>query len=225
MPSRAFFLGTVLLFCAFLLSLIVSVSLPALPLLDIVRCHFTGDAPPRVSTDTESIKEIRFGIWAYCIYDSQSGHRTCINPGHGYTVQLESTSDAITIGAGATRGLVVHSAAAGATFIALLLSLSSRVTLAMFASFLSFIAALLTLIAIAIDITLYTIVHNRVHNLDGVRVRSVVAPGVWITLASLVLLLMAGYTGWLGRRRSRMAGATDYLTPEKQGFFSHLRPF
>jgi len=47
----------------------------------------------------------------------------------------------------------------------------------MFASLLSFIAALLTLIAIAIDITLYTIVHDRVHNLDDVQVRSVVAPG------------------------------------------------
>jgi len=59
MPTRAFFLGTILLLCAFLLSLIVSVSLPALPILDIVRCHFTGDASPHVSTDTESIKEIR----------------------------------------------------------------------------------------------------------------------------------------------------------------------
>jgi len=127
MSTRAFFLGTVLLLCAFLLSVIVSVSLPALPILDIVRCHFTGDASPHVSTDTESIKEIRvrhfsfrisplsnpspasltpnfhsichslaygerkfctvFAIEltrshrAYCIYDSQSGHRTCINPG------------------------------------------------------------------------------------------------------------------------------------------------
>ena len=59
MPTRAFFLGTILLLCAFLLSLIVSVSLPALPTLDIVRCHFTGDAYPHVSTDTEPLKEIR----------------------------------------------------------------------------------------------------------------------------------------------------------------------
>jgi len=224
MPTRAFFLVTIFLLGAFLLSLIVSVSLPALPTLDIVRCHFTGDAP-HVSTDTESINEIRFGIWAYCIYDAQSGHRTCINPGHGYTVQLESTSNNITIGVSATRGLAVHPVAAGATFIALLLSLSSHVTLAMFASFLSFVAALLTLVAIAMDIALYTIVHDKLNNLDNVQVRSVVAPGVWVTLASLVLLLMAGSTGLLGRRRSRMAGATDYLTPEKQGFFSRLRPF
>ena len=34
---------------------------------------------------------------------------------------------------------------------------------------------------------------------------------------------MAGCTGLIGRRRSRMAGATDYLPPEKSGFFSRFR--
>ena len=47
----------------------------------------------------------------------------------------------------------------------------------MFASFLSFIAALLTLVAIAIDIALYTVIHDRVHSLGDVQVRSVAAPG------------------------------------------------
>jgi hypothetical protein len=30
---------------------------------------------------------------------------------------------------------------------------------------------------------------------------------------------MAGCTGLIGRRRSRMAGATDYLPQRSQGFF------
>jgi hypothetical protein len=47
----------------------------------------------------------------------------------------------------------------------------------MLATFLAFIAALLTLIAFAIDIALYAIVHSRVHTLDGVQVRSIAAPG------------------------------------------------
>jgi hypothetical protein len=36
---------------------------------------------------------------------------------------------------------------------------------------------------------------------------------------------MATYTVWLGRRRSRMAGATDNLPPdsEKSGFFARFR--
>jgi hypothetical protein len=69
MAARAFFLpGIVLLFCAFILSLLVAISLPTLPTLDIVRCHFTGDTVPHVSTDTESIKEIRvkFSLSFYC---------------------------------------------------------------------------------------------------------------------------------------------------------------
>jgi hypothetical protein len=38
---------------------------------------------------------------------------------------------------------------------------------------------------------------------------------------------MATYTAWLGRRRSRMAGAIDNLRPdpdsEKSGFFARFR--
>jgi hypothetical protein len=126
------------------------------------------------------------------------------------------------------------------TFIALLFSLSSHVTLALLASLLSFIAALLTLIAFAIDITLYIIVHNRVQRLQNGLARTVAGPGmafpfsslgmvdtwatgVWITLVSLILLLMAACTGWFGRRRSRMAGATDYLPPKKPNVFAMFR--
>ena len=67
--------------------------------------------------------------------------------------------------------------AAGVTFVALLCSFSSHVTLVLVASLLSFLAAVLTLIAFAIDIALYVIVHNRVSNLNNVGVRSIAAPG------------------------------------------------
>ncbi|KAN0124417.1 hypothetical protein V8E52_002066 [Russula decolorans] len=224
MAARAFFLPAILLlFCAFILSLLVAISLPSLPTLDIVRCHFTGDTTPRVSTDTESIKEIRFGVWAYCIYDAQTDDRTCVYRGHRYSTQLISASNSVIIGSDSTRGLAVHPFATGATFIALLFSLSSHITLVLFSSLISFIAALLTLIAFAIDIALYTIVRDKVLRLPDVQVRTVAAPGFWITLTSLLLLLMAGCTGLIGRRRSRMAGATDYLPPEKSGFFSRFR--
>ncbi|KAI9507209.1 hypothetical protein F5148DRAFT_1207473 [Russula earlei] len=176
MPARAVFLpGILFLFFAFLLLLLVSVSLPALPTLDVVRCHFTGSAAPHVSTDAESTKGDQNR--AYCIYGSQTGHRTCVDPGYGYSVQLLSAASNVTIGVGATRGLAVHPVATGVTFIALLFSLSSHVTMALFASFLSVIAALLTLIALAIDVGLYVIVHNSVHRLNDVQALSIAAPG------------------------------------------------
>lgn len=218
--ARHFFPGIFFLFSAFILCLLVSISLPGLPTVDIARSHFTSGIAPRVSTNTEAIEQIRFGVWGYCIYDDQTGDRTCIDPGHGYTVHLLSASNNITIGSGATRGLAVHPVAAGVTFIALLCSFSSHATLILVASLLSFLAALLTLIAFAIDVALYVIVRDRVNNIDNVDVRSVAAPGFWMTLASLILLLFAGCTVCFGRRRSRMSGAIDYDHPEKPGLFS-----
>ena len=106
---------------------------------------------------------------------------------------------------------------------------------------LSFLAALLTLIAFAIDIALYVVVRDRVSNLDYVGVHSIAAPGennvfgvryelnhasltgFWMTLASLILLFLAGCTVCYGRRRSRMSGAIDYDHPEKPGSFSCFR--
>lgn len=216
---RHLFPGIFFLFSAFVLSFLVSISLPSLPTVDIARSHFTSGVSPHVSIDTEPIKQIRFGVWAYCIYDNQRGDRTCIDPGHGYTVHL-SASNNITIGPGATRGLAVHPVAAGVTFVALLCSFSSHFTLVLIASLLSFLAALLTLIAFAIDISLYVIVRDRVNNLDNVGVRSIAGPGLWMTLTSLLLLLLAGGAVCLGRRRSRMSGAIDYDQTEKPRVFS-----
>ena len=55
MAARVYFVPTVvLLFCAFTLSLLVTISLPDLPTLDIVRCRFTTihDALPYLLSDT-----------------------------------------------------------------------------------------------------------------------------------------------------------------------------
>jgi hypothetical protein len=243
MISRAFFVpGTVLLSLAFILSLIVSISLPSLTALDFARSHFDGNLAPPGSKNAEIMREIRFGIWGYCVYGTK-GDRTCIDPGHGYAVELVSLSSIVTIGPGATRGLAVHpvgtspftldtrlpaltllrTVAAVVTFIAFLFSFSSHVMLALLATFLSFLAAFLTLIAFGIDISLFVILRNRVHSLgNNVEGHTFVGPGTWITLVTLILLLVAGATGWIGRRRSRMAGATD-LPSNKPGIFSLSR--
>ncbi|SRR6266404_2016288 len=114
--------------------------------------------------------------------------------GQGYKVHLLSASNNITVGPGATRGLAVHPVgmsllpenvlpmptcllAAGVTFIALLCSFSSHFTFMLISSLLSFLAALLTLIAFAIDIALYVIVRDRVGSFENIGVRSVAAPG------------------------------------------------
>src|SRR5882757_4313918 len=134
-------------------------------------------------------------------FDRVSAAQASVSVGHRYSTQLISTSNSVTIESGSTRGLTVHpfgtsslfsvsvetihsgptdalrTAATGATLIALLLSLSSHITLVLFSSFLAFIAALLTLIAFAIDIALYIIVRDKVLRLPDVQVRTVAAPG------------------------------------------------
>ncbi|EIM80149.1 uncharacterized protein STEHIDRAFT_135458 [Stereum hirsutum FP-91666 SS1] len=217
MSARAFCIpGVVLLFCAFVLSLIVAISLPALPALDITRTHFSSGSLAAGNSSGE-IGQLRV-LRAYCIYDSSSGDRTCIDQGHGYAVTVSGNSS-ITIGSSWTRGLAVHPVATIVTFIAFLLSLSSHITVMLLSSIASGLAALLTLIAFAIDIALFVYVKHKMADLD-VEEHTITGPGFWITFATFLLLLIASCTVCFGRRKERMAGATAY--PSKPGVLNKL---
>ncbi|KAH7872652.1 SUR7/PalI family-domain-containing protein [Lentinula edodes] len=206
--SRMFCIpGIIFLFCAFVLSILVSISLPFLPALDIARAHMNGNA--LINGDT--VNEIRFGVWAECTY-KDDGSRICGDAGHGYSTSISDTNkDANVIISGSwTRGLAVHPVATAVTFIALLFSFSSHVTVTLIASILSFLAALLTLIAFAIDIALYAFLHHEIGKISSIQGSTDTAPGFWLTFVSLILLLLAGCTVCFGRRRDRMSGASSY---------------
>lgn len=139
-------------------------------------------------------------------------------------------------------------AATIAIFIAFLLSLSSHITVMLLSSIASGLAALLTLIAFAIDIALFVYVKHKMHDLEDVEQNTITGPGMsppsahftsshnqrlkthyinrytttgfWITFATFLLLLIASCTVCFGRRKERMAGATSY--PEKPGVLSKL---
>ena len=134
----------------------------------------------------------QFGIWAYCAY--VGGERTCIDRGHGYTVDVTSNSHTEDITGGWTRGLAVHPAGTSCrvaistrlltltiativTFLAFLAGCSTHLTLMLLASILSFLAALITLIAFAIDIALFVNVHNSLNNFDNLTVDTDAGPG------------------------------------------------
>ncbi|KAJ3808518.1 hypothetical protein F5876DRAFT_78667 [Lentinula aff. lateritia] len=224
--SRMFCIpGIIFLFCAFVLSILVSISLPFLPALDIARAHMNGNA--LINGDT--VNEIRFGVWyglivslqlnqsfltairAECTY-KDDGSRICGEAGHGYSTSISDTNkDAnVIISSSWTRGLAVHPVATAVTFIALLFSFSSHVTVTLIASILSFLAALLTLIAFAIDIALYAFLHHEIGKISSIQGSTDTAPGFWLTFVSLILLLLAGCTVCFGRRRDRMSGASSY---------------
>ncbi|PPR00269.1 hypothetical protein CVT26_009021 [Gymnopilus dilepis] len=226
--SRAFCIpGVVFLFCALVLSFLVSVSLPFLPALDIVRTHF-GDTQDiqQFVTNSTGIEEVRadLGSRSACYYDPK-GDRTCLPTGHAYSFEIHNQKQSVTalVDPSWTRGLAVHPVATGVTFLALLFSLSTHITVTLIASLLSFLAALLTLIAFAIDIALLGLTRHEMNKL-AVGAHTITAPGFWMTFVSLILLLLAGCTVCFGRRRARMSGATTTSYPMKSGgFFSRFR--
>ncbi|KAI6113880.1 hypothetical protein EDD16DRAFT_1885839 [Pisolithus croceorrhizus] len=219
--GRAFCIPAVFFFfAAFVLLFIVSISLPYLTAMDIARVHIDGSTAVSVASD--SVSQLRLGIWAYCYDLSSSGNRVCSTTGHGYSVVISTQNNSVTIGSSWTRGLAVHPVAAGVTFIALLLALSQHITITLFASLVGFVAALLAFIAFLIDIALFAYLKNQMDNL-GYGGNTITGPGFWLTFTSMILLVLGACTVCFGRRRRRMANATSTAPGPKEGFFSRFR--
>jgi hypothetical protein len=221
--ARAFCIpGLFFLFAAFVLSFLVSISLPYLPAMDIARVHFGSGA----SSASEGVIEGRFGIWALCDY-LKGGEKVCSATSHGYSASYYTQNGiTVVIGSSWTRGLAVHPVATAVTFVALLLAFSTHITVTLVSSLVSFLAALLTMIAFAIDIALFVYIRHQTDKLTGTGARTNPAPGFWMTFVTLLLLLLGGCTVCFGRRRDRMSGASTYPTTAAQpsnGFFSRFR--
>ncbi len=76
------------------------------------------------------------------------------------------------------------------TLIAFILSLSTHVTMTLLASLTAFLAALLTLIAFAVDIALYAFVKHEMGKLNGVSTNTDTAPGECSVGPSIVSFLV-----------------------------------
>jgi len=83
------------------------------------------------------------------------------------------------------------------------------------ASLLSFLGALLTLIAFAIDIALFANVKSKMDNVGG---HTNPGPAFWMTLAVLVLVTLSGCVVCFGRRRVR-ASNEAYVMENKRPWY------
>ncbi|KAG6374091.1 hypothetical protein JVT61DRAFT_4734 [Boletus reticuloceps] len=218
--SRSFCVPAIFfLFSAFVLLFIVSISLPFLTAMDITRVHTNGTVQV---TGDQNFEQLRLGIWSYC-YTAINGNMECSPTGHGYSFSVQNNANnTVFIGSSWTLGLAVHPVACGVSFIALLFSFSQHITATLVASLLSFLAATLALVAFAIDIALYAYFKNQMGDL-GFGNRTITGPGFWLTFASMILLILAGFTVCCGRRRDRMGSARTSTPGRKTGLFSRFR--
>jgi len=190
-----FYPGIILLGIAFILNILVSISLPYVRIFDIVRTTF-GESGGIDSTDSTTT-QVRWGIWGVCIQLAQSGDWACVHKGHGYGFTVGDE----TVGASWTRGLVVHVIATGVTLIAWLLACSKHFATRLVAMLVAFLAALLTLIAFAIDIALFTYVKNKMDDIPDVSEKTMPGPGFWMTLAAFLVTVIGGCFACFGRRK------------------------
>ncbi|KIY67387.1 hypothetical protein CYLTODRAFT_376171 [Cylindrobasidium torrendii FP15055 ss-10] len=229
--SRAFCIpGIAFLFIALVLNFLTSISLPYLTALDIARSSFNEGVQVQGTTKCSIFGMPNIACRADCRYD-EHGDRTCASAHSSYSVFLQNSdrTETVDIGASWTRGLAIHPVATGVTFIAFALSFSTHITVTLFSSLISFLAAALTLIAFAVDIALFAYLKHQLKKLNNVNAHTRPGPGFWLTLVAFVMLLLAGCTVCFGRRKQRMAGAASYPSyPMKDtktggGFLSRFR--
>jgi len=193
------------LFCAFVLLLLTSISLPFFSAMDIVRVQSNVSG----FGSNINVGEIRFGIWTSCEYSSIDNSHSCSPSGPGYTTLLVSLTNfnIVTIGSSWTRGLVATVFAGGVTLIAFAFSLTRHKVIA---CFLSVAAAAISFITFAIDIALLAYVKGQIGSLKGsdggiFSATTSGGPGFWMTFVSFLILLGTGGAMGLSVRR-RVAG-------------------
>jgi len=156
---------------------------------DVVRHSYTS------SEVLLSPSSMRWGIWGYCRYFGH--HFTCVHTGLGYQTGGYDVN---------TRELVVHVVAFAYTVVALGFAFSETALLVVLASFL---AAILSLVSMAMDIVLYVQVHKHfVSRVPYIQSHTEFGGAFWMTLIATLACLGAGVI--ICFDRSRGANTNSY---------------
>jgi len=221
------FIVPFLLFSAWLLLLLVSLSLPIIKTIYILEVKAKTSSPIQTSVATS----IRFGVWGMCLgaYKFGASGATwdntgmCTAPKLGYTVddavlQLTGQAGLAKIALKALMGiLVIHPVACGLAFISLIASLVTTWNPVRSLNVISLVAVILaavsTTIVFVIDVILIPIARAKVEDATKGSLTVSFGNAAWMTLAAAVVLwfgvigasaIACGCCG-CGKRRGRRA--------------------
>lgn len=199
------FLVPFLLFSAWVLLLLVSLSLPIIKPLYILEVE--SKVTPSIQTSVAT--SIRFGVWGMCLGAYKFGPDgatwndagQCSSPRLGYTVddavlQLTGQKDLAQIALKALMGvLVLHPIACGLVFLSLLASLITTWHPVRSLNVISLIAVIFAAVAatvvLVIDIVLIPIARTKVEEATKNALTVVFGNAAWMTLGAVIAL-------WLG---------------------------
>jgi len=190
-----------LLFTAFLLSLLVGLSLPIIKPIYLLRFYSTKTGQPSTSIATD----LRFGVWGVCansVLDEPTlftNDGDCYGPRLGYVVPEDiisltgySTSVVDDVLKGLLVILVLHPIAAGLSFATLVSSLFlASHKLSILALVLAIITAIVTTVVFAVDLALVIVAKSQVSNLQGLEFAIQWGPAPWMGLAAAILTWLA----------------------------------
>lgn len=199
------FLVPFLLFAAWLLLLLVSLSLPIIKPIYILEVE--AKVTPTIQTSVAT--SIRFGVWGMCLGAYSFGPDgatwndagSCTSPKLGYTVddavlQLTGQKDLAKIALQALMGvLILHPIACGLVFLSLIASLVTTWHPVRALNVISLITVILSAVAativFVIDVVLIPVARAKVEEATKDALTVAFGNAAWMTLGSVIAL-------WLG---------------------------
>ncbi|KAK0459105.1 actin cortical patch SUR7/pH-response regulator pali [Desarmillaria tabescens] len=195
-----------LLFVAFLLLLLVGISLPIIKTIYLIRVYSTAE---RNQPATSIATELRFGVWGVCATSALNrpslltNDGECFGPRLGYDIP-SSVTELVGVDASlvqvALKGLLVililHIVAAGLSLAALIpaMCLGSH-AFAIVALVLSMITAILGTVVFGVDLALVLVLKNKLPSLSSqVDLGIGFGNGIWMVLVAVVLTWVAVIT-------------------------------
>ncbi|KAL7914861.1 actin cortical patch SUR7/pH-response regulator pali [Trichoderma velutinum] len=208
------YFGTVLLLAATALLIVVSVTAPVVNDLSILKIDVSG---------SNAVDRITYGTFGYCIIRNGPDDCTKAHVGYDATAALAGVSG-LTFSKGdrdsakvLTRVLILHPIAAGLTFLAFLLCLGTSFLGSFVASLFSFLAFVVTVVAMACDFAGFSIIKHGVNSRGPNNFNARWGPAVWCILAAAALTLIATVLVFItccaGRRKKSRTvhrGKADY---------------